>query len=1097
MNHLDRPSEELLFPAERTRYSRITMNLRQICLFLAGLAVCQIAAAGAETVALNYDRDVRPILSENCFPCHGQDSKKRMAGLRLDSFEGATADRSGHSAIVPGNPDASLMVQRITAPQKARRMPPVYSNRTLTADQIAILSRWISEGGKYSQHWSFIPPQSREIPRVANPLWGSNPIDAFVAKRLEAEHLQPSPAASPSAWLRRVSLDLTGLPASPKELDSFAQEVAATGEKAYAAAVDRLLASPQYGEHMAQDWLDVARYADSNGFNNDSSRSMWRWRDWVIDSFNQNMPYDRFLTDQLAGDLLPNPTLDQRIATGFDRNHVINSEGGIIDEEYRVEYVADRVVTFSQAWLGLTVGCARCHDHKFDPITQRDYYRFFAFFNNVPEMGEDARVANAVPMIQAPTREQQAKIQELESEIAAVSRLIEKREQSSSWRRQSEQSLIRRIGPATDMPGGAVLQIHCDGSEEFEKIPATALSFTKGVVGQSCVASGSSPKLQTVAKSVPIAKRQPLTFSAWLRPDKADEDMAILSTMNYATNPASTGFGEGLDLRLSDGELEFRYADRFPAYSIRVRSTGAHFTPGQWRHVTAVYGGVRDEKAMRAEASSVRLFVDGREMGVQLMDDGLMLPDAAGDKPVLHQFRIGWDNSAKGSRFTGGIDEVAVWPRILSTAEIYTLFEKQAVPFAIAKEHTEELSPLEQRWLKDALLQRTDKHFAQRLEKREALRGELLAVWRQTPTSMVMEEMKTPRETHILARGNYSAPAAKVEAGIPENLLGTWPQDLPKNRLGLARWLTKPDHPLTSRVVVNRFWQQLFGQGLVKTSDNFGMQGEWPSHPELLDWLALDFIKSGWNVKGLMRQIVLSQTYRQDSAASREMIARDPENRLLARGPRVRLSAEQIRDQALAISGLLKNHIGGPSVYPYQPEGLYKGIVVAANYPGTKYIPSTGDDLYRRSLYIYWKRTVPHPTMAVFDAPDREVCVVRRAPTNTPLQALTLLNDPIFVEAARKLAERSIHEGGADANTRLEFIFRLATGRKPDTEEKSIMKKKLDEMLAAFRNDRAGAEGLLAVGASTHDATIPASELAAYTAITNMILNLDEVITKG
>jgi uncharacterized protein DUF1553/concanavalin A-like lectin/glucanase superfamily protein len=676
-----------------------------------------------------------------------------------------------------------------------------------------------------------------------------------------------------------------------------------------------------------------------------------------------------------------------------------------------------------------------------------------------------------------------------------VTKRVEDRERTANLRQRNVQEAL--ASARSDIPSGAVLQIHCELDNEFAKRPESGFTLAEGVVGKSCATKNVVPKPQTATKSVPVSKRQPLTFSAWVRPDIADDDVALLSTMNYATNPASVTYGAGMDLRLTDGEVEFRYADRFPAYSIRVRSDGAHLSPGQWRHVTAIYRGVLDKSAMRAEASSVQLFVDGREIAVQVIDDGLPLPDESDDKPVLRQFRIGWDDNVKKSPFAGRLDELNVWPRALKRSEVYSLFESQAIPYAAAKQRSQQASAIETKWLKDSALQKNDKRFAQEQQRLEVLRAEWLELRRQAPSSMVMAEMNTPRETHVLMRGTYNAPGDKVEAGVPEKLLGAWPEGVPKNRLGLAQWLTKPDHPLTSRVVVNRFWQQLFGQGLVKTSDNFGMQGEWPSHPELLDWLARDFVSSGWNVKALMKRIVLSATYRQDSDASPEMIARDQENRLLARGPRVRLSAEEIRDQALAIAGLLKNRIGGPSVYPYQPEGLYKGIVVAASYPGTKYVQSTGDDLYRRSLYTYWKRTVPHPTMAVFDAPDREVCIVRRAPTNTPLQALTLLNDPIFVEAARKLAERSIHEGGGDADARLAYTFRLATGRKPDAEEELVLRKKLKEMLADFQGDSAGAGALIGVGASPHDTAIPASELAAYTAVTNMILNLDEVITKS
>jgi hypothetical protein len=965
---------------------------------------------------LEYDRDVRPILSENCFPCHGQDGKKRMAGLRLDSFEGATADRNGHAALTPGKPGDSLLYQRITSDQPAKRMPPAYSNRTLTADRIAILKRWIEEGGKYSKHWSFIPPQRPAIPQVANRGWIKQPIDAFVLARLEAEGLKPGPAAAPAAWLRRASLDLTGLPPTPGELDEFVADATSRGDAAYEAAVDRLLASPRYGERMTTDWLDIAHYADTHGFNNDAERSMWRWRDWVIGAFNANMPYDRFITEQLAGDLLSHPTLDQRIATGFLRNHAINSEGGIIEEEYRVEYVADRVRTLGMAWLGLTLECAHCHDHKFDPVTQRDHYRFFAFFNNVPELGEDGRVANAVPMIPAPTVDQEQRMKALEAEIARLER------------RRKPVGVDRT--PVSELPAGAIPIQARDASTKPESV------------------------------EVSIAKRQPMTFSLWLRPD-ADGSGPLLSAMDYAPNPASTEYGRGIELRLEGGQLEFRFADRFPAYSIRLQSRGAGIAGGKWTHIALTYAGAPKD-AMRGHAAWVRIFADGRELPIRVLNDGLPLPDEKNVKPKATRFRIGWDNSVGDLPYRGSLDNLAFWSRALTPDEIASAAGLR--------------------------LRNEDKAL-------EALRAELFALQRNLPTVMVMEEMPVPRETHVLLRGAYNAPGEKVEPGVPDNLLGAWPAGAPKNRLGLARWLTAPDQPLTARVAVNRLWQQIFGQGLVKTSDNFGMQGEWPSHPELLDWLAREFVDSGWNVKALSKRMVLSATFRQDSAAAPELIARDPDNRLLARGPRFRLPAEILRDQALAISGLLKQRLGGPSVYPYQPEDLYKGIVVAADYPGTRYVMSKGDDLYRRSVYSFWKRTVPNPAMTVFDAPDREVCVVRRSATNTPLQALTLLNNPIFVEAARKLAERALHEGGASSEARVAFAFRLATSRLPDAVEQEILQQQLKEMLTAYRADESAARALIAVGESPRDATIPAAELAAYTAVANIILNLDEVIT--
>jgi len=946
-----------------------------------GILAAALCAAGQEK-RLDYGRDVRPILSENCFHCHGQDGKKRMAGLRLDT--------AGHKAVVPGKPAESPLFRRITEQRAGLRMPPASSNRHLTDEQVSVLRRWIEEGGEYAQHWAFKAP--------VRPAGTS--VDFFVEKKLQAEGLKMNPAAPPGAWLRRVSLDLTGLPPPPDEVEEFAKEARTKGEPAYKAAVKRLLASPRYGERMAMDWLDVARYADTHGFNNDSARSMWRWRDWVIRAFNENKPYDRFLTEQLAGDLLPNPTLEQRIATGFGRNHVINSEGGIIEEEYRVEYVADRVRTLGMAWMGLTLECARCHDHKYDPVTQKDHYRFFAFFNNVPELGEDGRVANAVPMISAPTHEEQQKLAALDKAIA----------------QRMAQSESRPL-PAVERPAGQAL---------------------------------------TAEKAVPVSKHDPLSLSMWLRPDKADSDLSLATSIDYSRNMAATTYGRGIDLRLIDGEIEFRFADRLQAYSIRVRTDGAALGQDKARHVALIYDGARSmPEAMRAHAAWVRLFVDGREVPTRVLNDGLAMPDAKTDKPVNMKFKIG--------KPQGELKDFTYWTRALTSAEVRALAGVVSADVEL-----------------------------------ESLREQRLALARSVTTVMVMQEREgPPRPTNVLMRGAYNMPGDAVEPGVPEELLGAWPSGAPKNRLGLAQWLTKPDHPLTARVVVNRFWQQLFGLGLVKTSDNFGLQGEFPSHPELLDWLAREYIDSGWNTKALLEKIVLSRTYRQDSSRTADAFARDPENRLLARGPRFRLPAEVIRDQSLQFAGLLKHQMGGPSVFPYQTKDLYKGIVVAADYPGTRWVESKGDGLHRRSLYTFWKRTVPHPTMTVFDAPDREFCIVRRTSTNTPLQALTLLNDPIYVEAARKLAERAVRDGGTAVAARLAFAFRVATGRAPDAGESETLAHTFASMLARYRGDLPSAKALLGVGDASLDESIPAAELAAYTAVMNIILNMDETITKG
>ncbi|MDP3070917.1 MAG: DUF1553 domain-containing protein [Opitutaceae bacterium] len=1029
------------------------------------IALAAVAAA-AEPARLDFNRDIRPILSENCFQCHGQDPAKREAKLRLDERESATLARDGIAAIVPGKPDDSELLRRVLSKDSSELMPPPESHKKVTPAQAQLLSRWISEGAGYEKHWAFIAPVKRPVPATAfagegaterrsdaektNPPSISpslrlppNPIDLFVHAKLQQQTLRPSTPAPPAIWLRRASLDLTGLPLTLAELDTFAADVAQRGDAAYAAAADRLLASPHYGERQAVEWLDAARYADTHGFNNDSARTMWRWRDWVIEAFNANLPYDRFITEQLAGDLLPRPTLEQRIATGFGRNHVINSEGGIIAEEYRVEYVADRVRTVSTAWLGLTMECAKCHDHKFDPVTQHDYYRLFAFFNNVPEHGEDGRVANAVPMIPAPTRAQQAVLTAQEQRIAELDALLRESEKTRPADTAARTSSTRASAPVAANHGVPLL------------VPYDA------------------PPSDSVTPVVPAAK---LDFTAkagaalafWLRPDADNpRDVPLLSALNHRGNPDDSQFGKGREIRLIDGEIEIRLSDRFPVYATIVRSAGARIQPGAWRHVALSYAGGK-------RAAALRLWIDGREVALRVLHDGQQA------EPPKKDFLVGADNAPDGARWRGELRQLRGFPSAIGTEVARAEFLSSA----------EELAPA-------AAARAADLAAKPFFQPREALWEDHLALRRSLPTAMVMEEMSPPRPAHVLTRGNYDAPGERVEPGVPESLIAPWPAGAPRNRLGLAQWFTQRDHPLTARVVVNRFWAQLFGTGLVKTLEDFGSQSEWPSHPELLDWLARDFIDRGWDVKALLRSIVLSATYRQDSAVSPALLARDPENRLLARGPRVRLPAETIRDQALAISGLLAPRLGGPSVFPYQPEKLYEGIVVGAAYPSTTWTPSTGEDLHRRSLYTFWKRTVPHPAMIAFDAPDREFCTVRRSRTNTPLQALALWNEPGLLEAARHLGARLLREGGADDATRVAFAFRLATARPPRPEETRVLAAALARFRIDFSTTPADAAALLRVGATAVDASLPPADLAAATSVASMILSLDETITKN
>ena len=1029
---------------------------------------------------IQFNRDIRPILSENCFYCHGQDASHREAKLRLDERDDATRDRDGFFVIAPGKPEESELIARLLSKDPEEQMPPPNANKHVTPEQTALLRRWIAEGATYEKHWSFVAPVRAPLPgpvaqpSALNAQLSRNPIDAFVLARLARENLSPSPPAAPETWLRRASFDLIGLPPTPAELDAFARAVIENPKSAYENAVDRLLASPHYGERQAIEWLDAARYADTHGFNNDSTRTMWRWRDWVIDAFNANLPYDRFITEQIAGDLLPQPTLEQRIATGFARNHVINSEGGIIEEEYRVEYVADRVRTLSTAWLGLTMECAKCHDHKFDPVTQRDYYRLFAFFNQTSERGEDGRVANAVPMIPAPTRTQQAALAEQTRELAALDAQLAPARSASPWRpadpARLEPVLAAARAKITADPGVALLPTETD--------PA-------GVAGSAWRPDLAQPAPKVAATAFDFRAKSGLTLAFWLNPDADNpRDVALFSAINYVGSADDSTYGRGRELRLIDGEIELRLSERYPAYAVVVRTVGAAIRPGQWRHVAMVYSG-------GANAAGVRYFIDGQEQPVHVHFDGLP------GEPKQAEFLLGADNAPAGARWRGALDEARSFPRALDAAAVRARFQSEALPYAAARAAAGTADVVTLGWLRDTLLADADPTRALSA-RRTALHEAHLALHRSLPTAMIMDELPEPRPTFVLDRGNYNAPGEPVTAGVPEALLSTpWPAGAPHNRLGLARWLTQPDHPLTARVVVNRFWAQLFGTGLVKTLEDFGYQSEWPSHPELLDTLARDFIDGGWNTKELLKTIVLSATYRQSSATTPALTARDPENRLLARGPRVRLPAELIRDQALAVSGLLTAQIGGPSVYPYQPEKLYEGIVVDAPYPSTKWGVSTGADLHRRSLYTFWKRTIPHPAMTTFDAPDREFCSVRRARTNTPLQALALWNEPGYLEAARLLGTRMLREGGTNDPARVAFAFRLATGRRPKPTETAVLTKTLAQLRSEFTANGSDAYAFAKTGASPMDPLLAPAELAAHTAVANMILSLDETITKN
>lgn len=1017
---------------------------------IATAMVILLHSVAVDAVALDFNRDVRPILSENCFHCHGADAAQRQAELRLDALGNGV--ESG--AIVPGKPEESLLVERIRSAEPSEQMPPPDSHRALTAHEIETLFQWVQEGAPYDKHWAFKRIERPSLSPAVDGTWGRNEIDRIVLLGLNAKGMAPSPQSPLPTLLRRLSFDLVGLPASAEQTARWQADASPVE-----AAIDELLSSSHYGERMATEWLDVARYADTHGFNNDSARTMWPWRDWVVNAFNENMPYNQFIIEQLAGDLLPNATHDQRLATGFNRNHVINSEGGIIDEEYRVEYVADRVRTTSLAWLGLTLECARCHDHKFDPISQRDYYQFFAFFNNVDETGEDGRVANAAPLIPAPSSADRARLLELKQRETR---------QLKKLRRLMNAAASR--GPLTMTPNVAAL------------IAPSELSAVSLFPTPQAFPTGK----REVRPSRPLNSKEGWTLSAWVKREEGAAAAPIISTMDYATPRSSGGYGAGAEVGLTkEGAVEVRLAVRWPAYATQVISRRV-ITPGEWRHVEAVVTGNR--------AGDVRIFVDGIESGTIIRHDGL-----TGDVVINGAVRVGHANSEEAGSFKGEIQQLEITAGPIDASILEAAIEQKISSFAATTPDKAERMTRSQRDVVDAVrLSATDAKIAKALAAWRVIHAQRLELERSFPQVMVMQEMPQPRDAYVLQRGQYDLPGEQVTADVPKSLGLPLPDDAPRNRLTLARWFIDPRHPLTARVVMNRLWQQFFGVGLVKTSSDFGMQSEWPSHPELLDYLAAEFIDSGWDLKHMVRLIAESATYQQHSSAKSELWQRDPENRLLARGPRQRLTSEMMRDQALAVSGLLNPTIGGPPAYPYQPADYYNGIVVAADYPGASYTVGSGSDLYRRSLYTFWKRTVPHPTLASFDSPDREFCVARRSPTNTPLQALTLMNDPTFLEAARKLGERMLTEGGADDKARLSWGFRTVTSREPTDDELLMLCDLLHQHRRDFATGISDPRSLLDVGAAAQLSNkVSDDEFAAYASLGSLLLNLDEAITRN
>jgi hypothetical protein len=1032
------------------------------------LSLVVVCAAGAAAAAadekLDFGRDIRPILSNACFKCHGFDDKTRQANLRLDTLEGATAKlESGAIAVVPGKLTESELVRRITSTDAGEKMPPEGSGKSLTPRDIELLTKWIEQGAEFQPHWSFIAPVRSALPELKQHAAAvQSPIDNFILARLEKEGLAPSPKADKVTLIRRVTLDLTGLPPTPQEVDEF---VADNTPEALEKVVDRLLKSPRYGEHMARYWLDAARYGDTHGLHLDNERSMWPYRDWVVRAFNENMPFDRFTVEQLAGDMLTSPTLDQLVGSGFNRCNVTTSEGGSIDEEVRVRYAVDRTETMSTVFLGLTLGCAVCHTHKFDPVTQKEFYQLYAFFNSAADAAMDGNALSPPPIKKLATPEQENQLKTFDEQVAAVNKTM-----------TDTLAAIEYVDPiGTAAPASAE-------PKEYVWIDDTAPP---------------GAQLQGNSEWKFVSKTDGQVFSG----EKASTRKATDLSQHFFTGAAP-------GLKIGEGDKLFAYVYLDPADP--PKEIMLQWNDGTWEH-RAYWGedvipwggqGSPSRFAMGSLPKAgewVRLEVEAAKVG---LNPGAVLNGWAFTQ---HAGTTYWDKAGIVTRTPQdgqGFDSLAAW-------EAYEKAQTNSqVPGPVKeaiKAETDKRTDEQKKLIRDYFLQRvcttTKPKFDPLRQQIEELNKKKAEFDATIPISLVMANMPQERETFVLLRGAYDKPGEKVTAAVP-SVLPPLPEGAPANRLGLAKWLTDPQHPLMARVTVNRFWQQYFGTGIVKTAEDFGAQGSWPTHPELLDWLARDFIESGWDVKRLQKLIVMSGTYQQASKVSKELVARDPENQLLARGPRFRLDAEVLRDSALFVSGLLIEKPGGKGVKPYQPQGIWESVAFQGSNT-QNYTPEGGQANYRRTLYTFWKRTAPPPGLMTFDAPSREACVVRRSRTNTPLQALALMNDVPYVEAARKLAERvimearSVSEGtAASPSDRLSLAFRLATSRQPSPDELAILVETFQSHLTKYQADKPAAEKLLAIGEAKRNESLDVAELAAYALVCNLIQNLDEVVTK-
>ena len=1017
------------------RYDRSRMNL-------GGASLAHPETAGSAQTAnlsgeIEFNRDIRPILSDKCFFCHGPDAAERKADLRLDMEEGAKADLGGYAAITPGDPEASELISRILDDDPDSIMPPPESSRTLTSEQKDLLRRWVEQGAEWQKHWAFEKPAERPLPDVSKADWARNEIDHFVLGKLDEKGLSPSPAAEWATLIRRVSLDLTGLPPTVEEVDAFLSD---PSDEAYETLVDRLLSSDAHAERMAWQWMDAARYADTDGYQNDGPRDMWRWRDWVIEAYKSNMPFDQFTVEQLAGDLLPEPTRDQLIATGFNRNNRYNSEAGLVLEEFLLENAVDRVDTTMTVWMGLTMSCARCHDHKYDPLSQRDYYQLVSYFDNITESGRAIKHGNSEPWIKAPTRKQEAALAEIDYRLGEARKEFTQNETTIA----NQQAAWEKSRPDLSEP-----------------ILINGLSHHYGVEAPIVADGGGPVNLKDKIDGLICNNRFSIAFD--IVPETVDKGAVLSDEIPGTTR-------KGIFVVFRNGHLRFSITSRWVA-GVGMLETKRVFEPGERVHIALTNDGTQRTQGME-------IWVDGEKVETrEIHNTNSNTSNAKATMPMLvggSKHLPEWKGSVSDLRFYNG--------RTLTPVEIAMLADPVPIE-EIFEKPAEGRTEIEQKKLREYFLTHAakgkGKTLSNRIAKIEAQRIEFID---SLPTTMVMEEASTPKETHLRVRGEYHNKGDRVESDVPE-IFGKTTQPV-DTRLGFAKWIVSEENPLAARVAVNRYWQMLFGTGLVKTTEDFGTQGSLPTHPDLLDWLALELVESGWDIRHMLKLMVTSSTYRQSSEVRKELLESDPENVYLARASRLKLPGNALRDQALFASGLLVPEVGGPSVKPYQPANLWKE---ASNF---SYKQDSGDALYRRSLYTYWKRTLAPPSMAVLDTADREWCSVKPKRTNTPLQALTLLNETAFFEAARKLGERMLTVESKE--DRVAFGFRSVLAREPSTEELKILTNAYSRYTDEFSQDPDNASALQKVGESKPASGSDPVELAAATAVANVIINLEE-----